>query len=203
MINRGKELCRSWERPLSKASMCPGSFPLPILRSVHSNPVFSWSGAFIRSDDSVPFDFPWPSRWHLRGVKRAVQTNIPLCHSANPTLQDQRRNLAGRVGKDLHLALPLLDWGANSSFHSKRESLLFGLRFSSLSLALAQEKQERGRLILICAEAAANPHRTTLSATGIVLFLGITCWRGCVCTGRVGSLYFSPLFGCHARPSPG
>lgn len=91
----------------------------------------------------------------------------------------------------------------NSSFHSKRELLLFELRFSSLPLALAQEKQERGKLILNCAEAVAHLHRTMLSVTGFVLFQGITRWRGCVCIGRVGSLYFSPLFGCHPRLSPG
>lgn len=42
-------------------------------------------------------------------------------------------------------------------------SVLFQLRFCSLPLALAPEKEEMGRLLLISVDAAENPCGNTLS----------------------------------------
>lgn len=122
------------------------------------------------------------------------QTALSATESIQPFRTGEEETCQAEWGKDLYLALPLWDQGVNSSFHSKRESSLFGHRFSSLPLALAQEKQEKGRLILNYAEAAANPQRTMLSVAGFVLFLGLPAGEAACARQGWLSLLFASLW---------
>lgn len=88
-INRGKELCRSWERPLLRASTCLISSHLPILTSVYSNQVFSWSGVFIRSGDSVFFFFISPN------PPASPQRSKKGCANKLPSLPRSQSNPSG------------------------------------------------------------------------------------------------------------
>ena len=70
----------------------------------------------------------------------------PLQRELSPSGLEKKKP-GGRQGwgKLLCLALPLWDQGVDSSFHSRRGSSLFQLKFCSLPLAPAQEKEERGK----------------------------------------------------------
>lgn len=167
--------------------------PPPILTSVRSNQVFSWSAVFVRPDDSVLFDFPWSSCWqpHLRGVERAVQTNCPLCHRVNPTLQDwRRRNLSGRVGKRLIPGPSPL--GSRSEFQfpfQKRVIIVWAQVFLS-ALSIGSRETGKGKADSILCWGSCKPPENYAVCRWVCFVPGITCWRGCVCTAGLALFTF-------------
>lgn len=199
--------CTKAERDPFPMRVCSPALPPPrpnppVLPAICSNQACFVYGAFTKSDDPVSFDIPWPAGWqpHLKDWQKELckQTALSI-----PQVTQPFGTAEAETQKGGWVEIPVPGWGrgVNSSFHSRWSSLLFQLRFSSLTLTLAREKEERGSLLSNWAEAAANPRRATVVDLWFIYFSwGLLAGGGCVCTGRVGSHLFRPLFGC--RPSP-
>lgn len=143
----------------------------PVLPAIRSNQAYFGYGAFTKSDDPVSFDIPWPAGWqpHLKDWQKKLckQTALSI-----PQVTQPFRTAEVETQKGGWVEIPLPGWGrgVNSSFHSRWSSLQFQLRFFSLTLTLAREKEERGSLLSSWAEAAANPRRATVLDLWFIYF---------------------------------
>lgn len=184
-------------RPFPNACMCPIAPPCSCSNTFQPSMFLIWS--FYKVWWFIPFWYTLTLQLTAspqRLVKRAVQTNCSLHHWGNPTLQDWRKktskNVSGRVG-EITYAWPC---PSGIQFPLQKRVIIGSAQVFLSALSTGPRERRKGKPPF---ELDWGSCKSTQNYTfsPFILFPGVTCWRGCMCIGRVGSLCFLLLFGCH------